>query len=148
MNSKNRNQKEDFEYWLFEMDEAIQEFKNKLDQSISSRLDFTLESLDILESWILKQYNSPKDILEREEMETLDGLARYVGETYRKLIGGYWEIRFDDPKYAFYGLPQLTGFCEKATPICPHSLLTAAIDRRKGIYIRTILENTKNRLNS
>jgi hypothetical protein len=84
--------------------------------------------------------------MKAETKQVLDGVARYIGETYQKQIGGRWQIRLDDPKYAFFGLPELTGFSERPTPICPHSLATALTDQRSGSYLRTVLENTKKRL--
>lgn len=71
----------------------------------------------------------------------LDGLARYIGETFRRAIGGKWEIRLDDPKYVFYDVPQLTGFSPTPTPVCPSGLATASADRRSGQFIRGVLEN-------
>ena len=138
--------KEDFEYWLTDMDDALDRFFGTLPQSLRSRLDYTEESLDALEHWILDRCDSPSALLEPSSKELLDGLARYVGETFRKQIGGHWEIRLDDPKYAFFGIPQLTGFSDKPTPVSAHSLVTASTDRRTGTYLRTVLQNTKKRL--
>ena len=104
------------------------------------------QSLDAIESFILDRYEGTQAILVQSEKDILDGIARYIGETFRKELGGHWEIRLDDPRYAYYGLPQLTGFSERDTPICPHSLATACADRRKGTYLRAILENSKKQL--
>ena len=138
--------KEDFEYWLFEMDDAVERFLEGIDEPTRSQLDFSAGSLDALEAWVLERYASPDELMKPEVKQVLDGVARYIGETYRKQLGGRWHIRLDDPKYAFFGLPELTGFTERPTPICPHSLATAMTDRRNGTYLRTILENTKKRL--
>jgi hypothetical protein len=138
--------KEDFESWLFEMDDALERFLDGIDEPTRSKLDFSPASLDALEAWVLERYASPDDLMKAEAKQVLDGVARYIGETYRKQLGGRWQIRLDDPKYAFFGLPELTGFSERPTPISPHSLATAMTDRRNGTYLRTILENTKKRL--
>jgi hypothetical protein len=136
----------DFQYWLSEMDDALARFLEGIDEPVRSQLDLSPESLDALETWVLKRYKSPDELLETDAKRVLDGVARYIGETYRKHVGGQWQIRLDDPKYAFFGLPELTGFSEKPTPISPHSLATAMTDRRSGMYLRTILQNTKKRL--
>jgi hypothetical protein len=138
--------KDDFEYWLFEMDDALEQFVEGVAEPTRSRLDFSVTSLDALEAWTLERYTSPEELMKPEAKQVLDGLARYIGETFRKQIGGHWRIRLDDEKYAFFGLPELTGFSERQTPVCPHSLATAMTDRRNGNYLRTILENTKKRL--
>ena len=141
-----RDGREEFEFWLSDMDDALERFFGRVPSAIRSRLDFSPESLDVLEAWVLERYASTDALVKPEAKETVDGLARYVGETYRKAIGGKWEIRFDDPGYAYYGLPQLTGFSPRPTPIAPHSLVTASADRRTGSYWRTVLENTRKRL--
>jgi hypothetical protein len=46
-------------------------------------------------------------ILEDEEASHLDGAARYVGEVFRKALGGHWRLRLNDPKYVFHDLPEL-----------------------------------------
>ncbi len=132
-----------FEYWLIEMDDALRRFFASLPSVLQNQLDYSPDSLVPLEEWILSKYNRPQDLIEAEQKEMLDGLARYIGEVYRKTIGGRWEIRLDDPNYVYYGLPQLTGFAEKSTPICPHTLVTASVDRRTGTFLRTILANAE-----
>jgi len=141
-----KNGRDWFEFWLADMDDALARFLSELPAPLRSRLDFSPESLDALESWLLEGYASVDDLLKPEAKETVDGLARYVGETYRKTIGGKWEIRLDDPGYAYYSLPQLTSFGPRSTPIAPHSLVTASADRRTGNYWRTVLENTRKRI--
>ena len=70
-----------------------------------------------------------------------DALARYIGEVFRKNIGGKWNIVLDDPNYAYVGLPQLN----YPTPVCPFTLLTASIDRNRGDFLRMVYINTKKR---
>ncbi len=96
----------------------------------------------------LERYATVDDLLKPEAKEIVDGLARYVGETYRRTIGGKWEIRLDDPEYVYYALPQLTSFEPHPTPIAPHCLVTASADRRTGNYWRMVLENTRKRMES
>ena len=139
---------EDFQSWLFEMDDALERFLSLLPSHLRPALDFSPGSLDVLEQWILERYAGVSEILEPGEALILDGLARYVGETFREQLGGYWQIRFDNPKDAHYGLPELTGFSPRPTPLSPHSLVTASTDRRSGNYISTVLANVKKRYNA
>jgi len=132
-------QREDFEYWLADMDDAIERFFDSVPSEIRGRLDFSPGSLDVLEAWILERYASTDAMLARSESRVADGLARYIGETFRKNIGGRWELRLDDPKYVFYGKPQVTGFWDKPTPVCPLPLATASADRRTGQFLSGVL---------
>lgn len=131
--------REDFQYWLADMDDAIERFMDGLPAEVRERLDFSPDSLDVLEAWILQRYASTQEMLASSESRVVDGLARYIGETFRKAIGGHWEIRLDDPKYVFYGMPQLTDFWDKPTPVGPLSLATASADRRTGRFLSGVL---------
>jgi hypothetical protein len=139
-------EEEEFEHWLAEMGPALERFLHRFPAEARSRMDYSVGSLDDLERWLLGSYAGTDDLLKPDAKEVVDGLSRYVGETYRRTLGGHWQIRYDDPDYAFYGLPELTGFSSKATPICPHTLVTACADRRTGVYLRTVLENARKRI--
>lgn len=138
--------RDDFEFWLVVMDDALERFLAVLPPQIREKLDYSPSSLDALETWILDRYPSPQAMLERDQSRLVDGVARYIGETFRKTLGGYWDIRLDDPKFAFFALPILTGFEEKPTPFCPLTLATASADRRTGKYLCTILKKKINQL--
>lgn len=137
MNEDKRH--EDFQYWLVDMDSALERFLESLPIEVRERLDFAPESLGALEGWIIERYPNTGAMLEPSESRVVDGLARYIGETFRKAIGGRWEIRLDDPKYVFHAIPQLTGFSETPTPVSPHSLATASADRRTGRFLTQVL---------
>ena len=136
--------RDDFEEWLAAMDDLLEEFIAHFPAGKREMLDFTPESLNVVEAWILEKYPDPYSMIKEEENETLDGLACYIGETFRTARGGKWDIRLDDPKLAFYCLPMLTGWEKDYTPMCPVTLATASADRRTGKYLRTVLENTPN----
>ena len=131
--------REDFESWLVDMDDALDRFFAVLPSEVCERLDYSPASLDILEKWILDRYESTDQMLPASEATTVDGLARYVGEAIRKAIGGRWGIRLDDPRYVFYGLPEIIGYSDKPTSLCPISLATASADRRSGRYLSGVL---------
>jgi hypothetical protein len=54
--------KEDFEYWLFEMDDALERFLQGIGEPVRSQLDFSPASLDALEAWVLERYANPDDL--------------------------------------------------------------------------------------
>ena len=132
--------RDDFELWVFKMDDDLDEFLAQLPADVRRHLDFSPASLDVLEKWLLERYPSPQALQAPSEKYMLDGLARYIGETLRKQLGGHWSIDLDNPKNAFFGLPVLSGL---RVPESPHSLAGAATQRRTGTYLRTVLENTR-----
>ena len=103
-------------------------------------LDYSIESLDKLEGWILANYDEIKKLIDDSKM--LDYLTVYIGETFRKQLGGKWYIDLKNKKNAYYSMPVLTdpsyrGEVYKA----PMTYATACINRKKGNYISTILKN-------
>ena len=123
-----------FERWLARMDEALGAFMARLPEEVRDRLDHTVASLDVLEAWLLERYPDKTDARVKREMPVLDGASRYVGETYRKYLGGRWTIRHDDPKYIFHALPILADM-RSGGPDCPLTMVTASLARRRGDYI-------------
>ena len=134
---------EQFEYWLAHMDDALAEFFARLPDGMRDKLDGSAASLDVLEQWLLERYPSPAEIMADSELPILDGASRYVGEVFRKNIGGRWRIRLDDPKYAYHGLPELTFLDKRDTPECPLSVVTAALARRSGRYMSTVFNGVR-----
>ena len=136
--------RDDFDAWLTAMDDVIDEFMAGLPEEVRTRLDYSAESLDVLEAWLLHNYESP-EALQAADTAMLDGPARYIGETMRRNLGGSWTINLEHPDIVFFGLPILTDVRGAVAPMSPYSLTTASLDRRTGSYLRTILENIKRR---
>ncbi|MBR9802739.1 hypothetical protein GYB59_14085 [bacterium] len=140
MEPREFSQRNNFEHWLVLMDDFLELFIARFPQEERALLDFTPESLDIVEAWILRTYADMDEMLAPEEAQTVNCVACYVGETYCKHLGAKWDIRLDDPSFAFYGIPILVN-SEDSTIDCPLTLVTASADRRNGQYLRTVLEN-------
>lgn len=127
-----------FEYWLMDMSDAIDRFMAMLPAEVSSKLDYGPDSLRVLEQWLLARYEDNAGARDASQAATLDGAARYLGETLRKNLGGTWFIAFDDPRNVFHGLPQLRGMRSQTGQICPLTLVTASLARRTGTFFRKI----------
>lgn len=129
-----------FEIWLIHMPFALDEFLNALPEEISCKLDYSVESLDVLEVWILDTYPSTKEL--QDNLDIWDKIARYIGRTFLTHIGGVWDIDLDNPENAFFHLPVITDHYEKLpVDICPHTLAAASTHRKRVGYIREVLEN-------
>ncbi|KAB2927069.1 MAG: hypothetical protein F9K24_22830 [Leptonema illini] len=130
----------DFDAWLVHMDHALTDFFGWIDID-PVLLDFSVESLDRIEESLLRRYPSMESLKDKKESQHLDGYARYVGETFRKLAGGVWEIRLDDPNYAFFGIPQINNLGGQKTPACPLILVSTSVSRRTGKFLRLVLSS-------
>jgi hypothetical protein len=148
MTEEQITERDQFEYWLIHMDDALQEFISSLSEDCSIDLDFSKQSLDQLEKWLLDQFPDTEAILEKKNSVIADGAARYIGETFRKHIGGHWDIELEDPRNAFFGLPILTAYMDLPTPICPLALTTTSVDRRRGDFLSGNLEKMQIRVSN
>ncbi|PMS22547.1 hypothetical protein C0Z18_04260 [Trinickia dabaoshanensis] len=137
-----------FQNWLMEMGGAIEALRESLPADVAIRLDFTGDSLSAIERFALARYPSIENIKRRREARLVDGMARYVGEVFRKHLGGRWIVH-SDACNAFHGLPQLVDMTGQCSPLCPLTLVTASVDRRTGDFIRTVFDNAvRNALDS
>lgn len=130
-----------FQIWLMDMSDAIERFRLSLPEDVGMRLDFSPDSLGVIEGVVLNKYQSMDEIKKNSEAKTVDGMARYVGQVFRKAFGGKWIIDYSDKKKLFYGLPQLSGLIGQRTQMCPLTLVTASVDRRTGNFIRGVFDN-------
>ena len=128
----------EFQRWLSSMDDGLREFFEELPDAVSSKLDYSIDSLDVLEAWLLERYPTFEAGVEETEAPIIDGAGRYIGETFRKHAGGRWSIERNN---LFAGFPVITDF-GGGIPECPHTSATASLDRREGDYISSSLRNT------
>ena len=130
-----------FQEWLMDMSDAIERFQQSLPGELQGRLDYSPESLEIVENFALAKYPSVAEATKAGEAAAVDGIARYVGQVFRKRLGGKWIIDYSDRKNAFFGLPQLSGMVGQKVQLCPLTLVTASLDRRTGKFIRMVFDN-------
>lgn len=128
----------EFEEWLSFMDDKIEELLEELPRKVRTQLDYSPKSLAVLEEWLLSTYATPEEIKNEENKHFLDRIGCYVGECFRKKLGGKWEINNTDPADVFYGLPVVRG--KRIPEFCPLCMVTASIDRRTGVFLKSILE--------
>lgn len=128
---------DDFQRWLSNMNYVLEDFFARFPPDIQKTLDYSVESLDVLEAWLLERYPNPKAAISEPDPMIFDGAARYIGETYRKTIGGYWWVDYED--FTMNGLPQITGSRSGPGAACPLAMATASTDRRRGDFLSHLL---------
>ena len=131
---------DDFEDWIILIDFKMDYFTGEFVKEQNLKLDYSIESLDELEGWILANYKEVNDLIADRKM--LDYLTVYVGETIRKNLGGKWVIDLENKENVFYSMPVVINPDRRRAPhLCPLTLSTASIDRQKGKFISTVVKN-------
>lgn len=129
---------EDFQEWIFFISDKMDKFTDTFAKDNHLILDYTLASLNDVERWILDNYSEIKELL--ADKVTLDRLTIYIGETFRKYIGGKWFMDLKNKKNAYYSVPVLTDPSYRGDVyLTPMFFATASINRNKGNYISSIL---------
>lgn len=90
---------ENFQEWLILIDFKMVFFTEEFAKEQNLTLDYSIESLDKLEGWILANYDDIKKLIDDGKM--LDYLTVYIGETFRKHLGGKWYIGLKNKKNAY-----------------------------------------------
>ena len=91
--------KENFEEWIILIDSKMEYFTDTFVKENNLKLDYSVESLDEIENWILVNYSEIKYLI--GDTKILDYLTVYIGETFRKHLGGEWFIDLKNEKNAY-----------------------------------------------
>jgi len=75
---------ENFQYWLANMSDALEDYLETVPASLKNKLDFSETSLRPFEAHLLERFNDVDALLNDDG---LDGAAIYTGEAFRKLAG-------------------------------------------------------------
>jgi hypothetical protein len=139
---------EEFKDWLASKNSRLHDFINSLPPVLQNQLDYSIESANALEAWLLEKYPEYKLALNTSEFPIIDACGIYVGEVFRKALGGEWTIELEDNEHAFQGVPGIDSFRSNRTvvPVYPRTWVTASIDRRTGRFIYTLLERFVNHM--
>ena len=127
--------KQRFDDWMDGMDVLLDEFMHDLPKEVSSKLDYSIESLDVLEAWLLDKYPTYEALRDDPDVTALDAGTRYFGQVLVKQLGGRWDYNPGGP-------PQIRdiGLGDKAPMFIPMYMVSSVTDRRTGRHLRTIAE--------
>lgn len=131
---------DNFQEWIFLIGEKMDLFTGDFARENNLNLDYSIHSLDEIEKWIITTYPTINQL--KADHKMLDLLTIYIGETFRKHLGGKWHMNTEDQENVYYMMPTLTspeysGEVYKS----PRTFATASIPRKKGNYMSSILRN-------
>jgi|GEM_PF-169706 len=134
--------KREYEFWIFDFGFILDYFLLTFERPIRDKLDFSLESLDVLEALLLERYPNADCANDRYQMLWLEDAARYVGKVTWKNIGGLWYVEMAKKDSPDFQLPVIK---IEDKMINPKTLVIDALRERTGNYISsTILTNSNN----
>ncbi len=133
-----------YELFVFEMDDALELFIAEIEKSNHTELlplDYSWESLNRIESICNLYFDG--EILKEYSIDLFrTKIARYLGETLRKRMGGTWTF-CENPKDVSYGFPEI-GTIDNMNPeyaYNPFETFRIYQIRRKSGLIRRAVES-------
>ena len=137
------NGKEDnYTWWLNIMPDEMPRL-SILPKAIRDRLDFSLDSLDLIEDYIRENY-SAEELKERKNRYARDLFARYIGETFRKNMSElFWAFESANERDAYFGIPVLASIGGSVPPMTPTVWVTELIAQREAHFLRSRVKSLK-----
>jgi hypothetical protein len=108
---------ERFQSYLAAMGTVVARFIEEA-RAAGVTLDYSRESITALEPYLQNRLAAGEN---RESLKTLAG--RYVGETFRKSIGGAWELCLKEPDYIYFKMPVISGYSAEPIEFCPDEVV-------------------------
>lgn len=132
---------EELQEYLFYLSDNQDEFINDLEVQGYS-LDYSLDTLSELERYI---QNKDGEIAWKNKAESAArlrlGVWSYLGETFRKVFGGGWNVSLEDPQNVNYGQWVIRGFDTVGVEFDPLGTLQGYLLRGKPGTLRRALES-------
>ena len=137
------NGKEDnYVWWLNIMPDEMPRL-NILPKEVRDQLDYSLDSLDVIEKYIADNYSS-EEIRDWRNKYACDIFVRYIGETFRRNFPElYWYFESVDERSEYYGIPVLCTLEKNLPPLTPTVWVTMLIQRRDGNFLRSQVRSSK-----
>jgi hypothetical protein len=134
---KNSIEQDEFENFLFYIDDYLEEFINETN-SLGYSLNFSIESLENLEEYIIVQ-NITNEVYDDEKRFKC---WVYLGELFRKLSKkAYWMISNSSDNSANLGLYVLTGYDEIGVEFVPIRYIRAFIIKKKKGFFKDLINS-------
>ena len=128
---------EKFEMFLFNMDDNLEEFIERLDKK-GYHLDYSEKSLNTLEQFIINEKIGWDD-------DDVNKAGMYFGEYIRKKYNGKWRCSLEDKDNIYYGMPVIFGYTEpKDLEISPIDDVQTLIVRPRKNHFKIIIDNDIN----
>lgn len=126
-------EREQFEHFLFEMSDVLEAFVLAASRS-GFKLDYSLESLDDLERYWDSTGERERDGLVANQA------ARYLGETFRRNLGGKWTLCVKDSDYLYLKLPVISDYAKMDIEFCPIMIFGNYVVRKQHGVLRRAVE--------
>jgi len=125
-------EREKFEHFLFEMDDVLEPYVRAAVAG-GYALDYSPDSLAELERY----WRAAGD--GRRDGTAANRAAGYLGEVFRRTVGGVWRQCDKGPRYLYHGLPVVAGYATADIEFCPIEVFGNCVVRGEPGMLRRAL---------
>jgi hypothetical protein len=127
-------EREKFEHFLFEMDDVLEPYIAGA-VALGYPFDYSLDSLAELERYWRTAGDGNRD------GTAANRAARYLGEVFRRCVGGTWRLCDKGPRYLYHGLPVVAGYANADIEFCPIEVFANFVARSEPGLLRRAVES-------
>ena len=140
---------EAFEGWLEQSKANKAWWFEQLSESERNKLDMSVESMDWLGRWLCERYPDLDSARNEKDIQLLDGVARYVAESFMKHFGGELSINLRSKGLVYWAYPHIINYKSKPELMVPLQFqvwVTATIGRPEPDRLANIFKKTAERI--
>jgi hypothetical protein len=126
--------REQFEQFLFEMSDVLEAYIGAATQQ-GYVLDYSLDSLAALERYWGATGDGQRD------GAPANRASRYLGEVFRRNLGGTWRLCEKGSRYLYHGLPVIAGYAHLDIEFCPVVVFANFVVRGESGMLRRAVES-------
>ena len=137
-----RCKEENYTWWLSIMTDEMPRL-SILPKEVRDHLNYSLESLDVIERYIRQNY-TVEELKEQRNKFARDLFSRYIGETFRKNLSElYWSFESTDEGHKYYGIPVLSSLQGEEIPPMTPTLWVTELIGQDGSFLRSLVRSAK-----
>lgn len=140
MKKTKKQMEQQFKQWVASIPIKISILIDLLPNDLGFTFDFSLESMNKIESYLIDTYSYSEFV---KQHELFDCVASYAGKVYENNVADCeWRIYTDDERSIFFNIPLIEATYK--VNFSPHMNVRAALDRKRGTYISDVIGKHNN----
>lgn len=132
MTQEEKNEKlENFNFWIQTIEERILDWKQTLNQETKNQFDYSVQSLDKIESYLTSKYEL-EDLSNQQNKIEIDACLSYVLEVFRRnLPTNEFLIELEDEKNVLFNRPAVNTKPKVGMDFSPYYFLPSIINLKR-----------------
>ncbi|GLR16153.1 hypothetical protein [Portibacter lacus] len=142
IDKSNKSEKlRNFAAWVETLDERIIDWLNNLDTSTKIKMNFSIDSLDEVEKFLIKNFTLDSLNVQSNKY-AIDGIASYVLKVFEKHWNpSQYTIELDDPKNILFNRPAIITQPQIGAAFSPYMFISGIINLKRIGILRKNLES-------